>query len=238
MDVWHDSWVPWIQGFIPTPKHEAASQSTLKVSQLIDPTLHCWNTSLIHDLFVPSSAQAILSIPIHSRPYQDKLMWILDYKGCFSVKSAYQELNPHLHPPNPSYVEWRKLWKLKGPKRIKMFLWRVTVNALPTKENLMCCMDIEDTCCVLCDQECETSSHLFVKCLAAKALWFSVYWGLRSNELHLSTSADIIKLILKPPLALCQAQDQWLVSLNMAFTLEEIWHTCNVVLHHKGEVDL
>lgn len=99
-------------------------------------------------------------------------------------------------------------------------------------------MDIEDTCCVLCDQECETLTHLFVKCPVAKALWFLVCWGLRSDELHLSTSADIIKLILKPPSALCQTQDQWRVSLNMAFTLEEIWRTCNVVLHHKGEVDL
>ena len=80
-------------------------------------------------------------------------------------------------------------------------------------------MDIKDTCCVLCDQECETSSHLFIKCPVAKALWFSVCWGLRSDELHLSTSADIIKLILKPPSALCQAQDRWLVSLNMALPL-------------------
>ncbi|XP_065617181.1 uncharacterized protein LOC136062262 [Quercus suber] len=168
----------------------------------------------------------------------DNLISYEDSKGCFSVKSAYQESNPHLHPPNPSDVEWRKLWKLKGLERIKMFLWRVVVNALPTKENLMCRMDIEDTCCMLCDQECETSSHLFVKCLMAKALWFSVCRGLRSDELHLSTSADIIKLILKPPSTLYQAQNQWLVSLNMAFTLKEIWRTHNVVLHHKGEVDL
>ena len=119
-----------------------------------------------------------------------------------------------------------------------MILWRVAVNTLPTKENLMCRMDIEDTCCVLCDQECETSTHLFVKCPVAKALWFSVCWGLRSDELHLSTSVDIINLILNPPSVLCQTQEQWLVSLNMAFTLEEIWRTRNVVLHHKGEVDL
>lgn len=55
-----------------------------------------------------------------------------------------------------------------------MFLRRVAVNALPTKENLMCHMDIEDTCCMLYHQECETLTHLFVKCLVAKALWFSV----------------------------------------------------------------
>ena len=174
VDVWRDPWVLWIQGFIPAPKHEVASQSTLKDSQPIDPDLHCWKTSLIHDLFVPSCAQAILSIPIHSRPHLDKLLWIPYSKGCFSVKSAYQELNPRPHPPNPPDVEWRKLWKLKGPERIKMFLWRVTVDAFPTKENLMYRMDIEDTCYALCDQECETSSHLFVKCPMAKALWFSV----------------------------------------------------------------
>ncbi|KAK9989936.1 hypothetical protein SO802_030175 [Lithocarpus litseifolius] len=98
---------------------------------------------------------------------------------------------------------------------------------------MMCCMDVEDSACMLCNQDCETSSHLFIKCPVAKAFWFSVYWEFRSEEMHLTTSADIIKLILNPPLALCQAQDQRLVPLYMAFTLEEIWRTCNVNIHSK-----
>lgn len=37
---------------------------------------------------------------------------------------------------------------------------------------------------------------------------------------------------------MCQAQDQWLVSLNMAITLEEIWRTQNSELYLPGSIDL
>ena len=60
----------------------------------------------------------------------------LDSKGCFSVKSAYYALNPL--PPSiyPQNVCWRKLWKQKAPERIKVFLWRVGINTLPTRKNI------------------------------------------------------------------------------------------------------
>ena len=78
-------------------------------------------------------------------------------------------------------------------------------NNIGGKENLMCRMDVVDSACMLCNRDCETSSHLFIKCPVAKALRSSVCWGFRSEEMHLTTSADIIKLILNPPSTLCQA---------------------------------
>ena len=36
---------------------------------------------------------------------------------------------------------------------IKMFLWRVAVNALPIRENFMSRMDIQDSAYVLCNME-------------------------------------------------------------------------------------
>ena len=175
------------------------------MAHLIDSDHHKWKVPLVLDLFDANSANAILSIPIHSRTRPNKLVWIPDSKGCFSVKSAYKEIvNLSSHPTTP-IVDWRKLWKLKGLERIKLFLWRVVFNALPTKENLMCRMQVEDPCCVLCNQEVETFDHIFLCCLVAKALWFSICWGFRSDEFPLATSKDIINLILNPPEALCQA---------------------------------
>ena len=102
----------------------------------------------------------------------------------------------------------------------------------------MCRMQVKDPYCVLCNQEVETFDHIFLCCPVAKALWFSVCWGFRSDEFPLATSVDIINLILNPLEALCQAQEQWLVSLCLAFTFEEIGRIRNVMLHHKGLVDL
>ena len=36
VDVWLDPWVPWLNGFIPTPKDGSIVQSEMKVAQLID----------------------------------------------------------------------------------------------------------------------------------------------------------------------------------------------------------
>ena len=145
--------MPWIQNFSPSPRIDSYAQSPMKVSQLIDHELHTWKNSLVMDMFSPTSAQAILSTPIPSRPRPDKLLWILDSKGLFSVKSAYKEILPTPFQQTSSNVNWSKLWKTKGPKMIKMFLWRVAVNALPIRENLMSRMDIQDSAYVLCNME-------------------------------------------------------------------------------------
>lgn len=97
-------------------------------------------------------------------------------------------------------------------------------------------MDIPNSACVLCNMKVELGLYLFLRCLISRAIWFAAYWGFKSDQL--GSTNDIIKLILDPPTGLCQAQDSWLVSLNMAFTLEEIWHNRNAVLHLKGSVDL
>lgn len=67
---------------------------------------------------------------------------------------------------------------------------------------------------------------------------FQPVGGFKAEEHTLRSHSDIVQLILNPPPSLCPAYDQWLVSLNMAFTLDEIWQTRNVVLHLKAPVDI
>ena len=238
VDIWLDSWVPWVQNFIPSPKVESLVQSPMKVAHLINHELHTWKTSLVLNIFNTCSTQAIISIPLPSRPRPDKLIWIPESKGCFSVKSAYKELIPNPPVQVQSDVNWSKIWKIRGPERLKMFLWRVAVNTLPTWENLMCCMDIPDPSYVLCNQGVESAIHLFSRCQAAKAFWFAACWGFRLDIGQFSSSSDIIRAILDPPSALCQSQDLWRVTLNMALMLEEIWHTRNEVLHLASPADI
>ena len=92
IDVWLDPWVPWVQGYIPSPRNASTPLTPLTVAQLIHPKFHCWKALLIHELFTLLDAQAILSIPIPIRPRTDKLVWMPDLKGCFSVKSAYKQI--------------------------------------------------------------------------------------------------------------------------------------------------
>lgn len=64
------------------------------------------------DLFHSESIRAIMKFTIYVAPRRDKLLWVVDSKGQFSVKSI---LRVNLEPssnlnPNPC---WKSLWKSK-----------------------------------------------------------------------------------------------------------------------------
>ena len=119
-----------------------------------------------------------------------------------------------------------------------MFFWRLGTNTIPTKENLLQRIGIDDPSCVLCGCEIESSCHIFLKCPVAKAIWHSSCWGLRADELHISSSSDIVKLVLNPPQALCPQEDQWRISLNMALVLDHIWHLRNRTTYQEAQIDI
>ena len=70
-------------------------------------------------------------------------MWPACKNGEYSFKTSYQllyevENTSVASSSNRSNQEqfWKSIWKLHIPNKIKMSLWRVCSNALPTKENL------------------------------------------------------------------------------------------------------
>ena len=119
IDVWLDPWVPWVQGYIPSPRNASTPLTPLIVSQLINPKFHCWKTPLIHELFTPPDAQAILSISIPIKPRTNKLVWMPNPKGCFFVKSAYKQIISQDTTPHIVEFDWKLLCKLKAPERIR-----------------------------------------------------------------------------------------------------------------------
>lgn len=238
INIQKDPWVPWIQGFIPTPRNEDDLQVPILVSHLIVSELHSWKSWLVRELFDSQLAQAILSLPLPSRPKLDELIWIPDSKGHFSVKSAYLATKESSLAPLANGINWIKLWKLNAPERIKMLLWRIEVNALPTRENLMTKMHIEDPNCVFYKQEIENLCHVFFRCPASKAIWFSTCQGLRTERIVIAHPEDIVKLVLDPPSGFEDAQQQWQTSLIMALTIKETWKSRNNALQHNAVWDV
>ena len=132
--MWEDPWIPWLDGFKPTPKDDSIQRNPLMVSNLIYTEDHCWNLPLLSELFNSETVEAIKKIHISLRSRADKLIWVSDSKGAFSVKSVYKA---NQDPPcRSSTVQWQKIWKIKAHDRIKMLLWRIGSNALPSKNNL------------------------------------------------------------------------------------------------------
>lgn len=94
--------------------------------------------------------------------------------GCFSVKSHYRGLiNQNVLNVN------KRLWKLKTPLKIKIFLWYRRRGVILTKDNLAKRNWQGNQQCCFCHEN-ETIQHLFFDCPFTRMAWATVYaaWGL------------------------------------------------------------
>lgn len=82
-----------------------------------------------------------------------------NYCERFSMKSSYL-MNYEVS------TLWGKLWKLKIHDRMKLFLWRVMADAIPTRARMVCGDE-------------ETLLHLFKECQGARTIAFASVWGFR-----------------------------------------------------------
>jgi hypothetical protein len=100
---------------------------------------------------------------------KDVFVWNLQKSGNFSVRSLYTSIIQCGVVPSKC-----KLWKIKAPLKIKIFLWYLWKGVMLTKDNLAkrnwqgslkCCF-----CSVI-----ETIQHLFFDCHFARFIWNTVH---------------------------------------------------------------
>ena len=207
---WKDPWIPWKDGFSSIPKNPSCVQENFKVADFIEASTKNWNRSGLAGIVDESSLEAILQVVIPFLPRPDKLIWSLDLSGNFSVKSLIKStLSPRVF--SQQEPNWQGLWKLKLHERLKIFIWRLGSNALPTKVNLAHHIGLGDLMCTLCGESEEPFSHLFLQCKVVRPLWFGSCWGIRSELIPASTNANFVKLVVKPPICQTSIRDAALV---------------------------
>ncbi|KAL0361676.1 UNVERIFIED_CONTAM: putative mitochondrial protein [Sesamum radiatum] len=174
--VWTDPWLPRPRSFRPiTPP--APNLAHLLVSELIDPVSRDWKTELVERLFWPCDSSIILAIPLSRVGEGDLLTWHYSKNGSFTVRSAYHLAVSLTDTPCSSSraaaetAWWRKVWQARVPSKVKVFIWRACLNALPTGVNLRKRASICQVMCPLCGDGSEDVLHVLLRCPFARQVW-------------------------------------------------------------------
>ena len=86
--IWEDKWMPTPSTYkvISPPK---LFDEYPMVSALIDKETKRWKDGLIRSFFLPFEVSTILNICLSYNLPKDKIIWIGNRKGNFTMKSAY-----------------------------------------------------------------------------------------------------------------------------------------------------
>jgi len=101
----------------------------------------------------------------------DYFRWSLTKSGLFSVRSMYLYLIDTQTP-----FRHRKIWKIKIPLKIKIFLWFLQRGVVLTKDNLAKKNWKGSQKCICCNGN-ETIQHLFLDCPLTKMIWRIIFFA-------------------------------------------------------------
>ena len=172
----------WIQNY-SLLKPTVSLQDDITVNFLIDEETKNWNEAIIRTCFSNEDAEKILQIPLSSTSCDDFPAWPLSKSGIYTVKSAYSLIrlesfhnymsaNGRGESSNQKENSklWKRLWSVQAPPKMKIVLWRMAQDCLPTGTQLKHRNITGPDICYFCHKE-ETVEHVFLMCQYASEVW-------------------------------------------------------------------
>ena len=224
--IYSDPWIPRPTSFKPCSPISLSCEDF--VSSLISPSGD-WNSEKVRQHFLPLDADLILSIPLGRSGQQDQVQWHYCQDGNYTVKSgywlSYREKNV-VSSSDPMLGKiWRKLWALKLPRKILIFLWRACENSLPTMENLFRRGVSPHAYCSRCCDDIETISHALWGCQSVVEAW--------DQHPFVSVWPKIYKLKVFDAVELMLSYDGGSLTRLFCLFLWTLWYARNSVVFHQ-----
>ncbi|XP_071739127.1 uncharacterized protein [Rutidosis leptorrhynchoides] len=114
----------------------------------------------------------------HAVDRDDYWTFSISSDGLFSVKVARDYID-HIMLPSSSVAT---IWFKFIPRKVNIFLWRLSRDALPLHWNLSAKgIDISSIVCPVCNNGIENVDHLFFSCSVAKEIWIKIRVWLNCN---------------------------------------------------------
>lgn len=113
----------------------------------------------------------VSSFPLRERT-PDEWIWNKEDGDIFSVKSAFLLLQGAVEE-HPDRI-FSNLWSLIAPSNVLSLAWKILLNRVQSKENLLrrgIIQGTTQTLCSFCLHEVESTSHLFFFCKHSWAVW-------------------------------------------------------------------
>lgn len=138
--LWRDSWIKPYEKLMPIGP-VFLKDNDLMVSDFLNRETRKWNKTLVEKL-LPELASHILVLRPSILGAPDTVVWPLNKSGVYDVKSGYFSTLSTRNQSTPRLLgeancDWKNLiWSQRLSPKIKFFLWKIAVNALPTGTNL------------------------------------------------------------------------------------------------------
>lgn len=190
INVWNDPWIPdAVNAKISTPLIPELQH--ISVNNLLNENGK-WDVEVLRDIFSEQDVNRILRIPRCSSMREDQWCWLDDEKGVYTVKTGYKRL---MGVPNQTLISqdsfnWKKLWNMLIPPKVKNFIWRVLFNCLPTLDNMQKRHMEVNSQCPVCQAGDECLDHILWGCSFSRRCWEKA--GLNTGDLDGQVSVQIL----------------------------------------------
>jgi ribonuclease HI len=168
----NDPWLKKDDGkWVQSPQEQGVA--SLYVNQLLCTNEKAWDSNKIHSIFPSYVANSIIAVPLFNDVEEDHLVWDDDMHGNYNVKSGYNLL---LQPTIEAVTrhgkeDWKWIWKIQAPPKVKHLLWRICKGCLPTRSRLKERHVQCPVVCPLCELEEEDDWHVIFGCECSKIAW-------------------------------------------------------------------
>ncbi|KAK9020495.1 hypothetical protein V6N11_010518 [Hibiscus sabdariffa] len=136
------------------------------VSDLIAQVDNSWKFEVLNGLFDAELVNWICSIPLSQTRSLDEIVWKCDGFGNYSAKSGYRVLCAEQASTqvDGSSAFFSTLWVINVPAKVKITMWRIVNNFIPTFHNLQIRRMQVTNVCPFCQSAGETVEHLMRDC--------------------------------------------------------------------------
>ena len=132
-----------------------------------------------HDFSKHDLDQSCQPLPKRIRGLQGKEICEAPNIEQHQVQSGYQS-----HAV--SHMLWLAICSIEAPLNVKILMWNICQNALPTYEYLFKRKLMSSPLCPICETEPETVEHVFLFCPWTRPLWFGsdFQWSVHANSVQ------------------------------------------------------